>query len=476
MKKITNALCPLFFCKKQRKNTPFSLFSARKQKLLPSFFDEKGKKIYFLGIGGVSMSALAALCLDKGLLVFGSDRTENSATLALKERGASVEIGETGAGLNEADLLVYTLAVSQSHPILQKAKALGIPTVSRSVFLGAIARRYERCAAVCGMHGKSSTVGMSARLLSQTLGATVLSGAPLSNNEGCYRAGNDALLLMEACEYKAAFLDFFPTHAALLNMEWEHTDYYKSEAAVRRAFRRFARKRSLCCLVLHKGIKGISVRRGVSLLTFGEGGDFYAEKREETQGRFSFDLCLRGENLGRVALQALGAHQVENALAAAALSFSLGVPKTALSSLLSSYGGIPRRMERKGECRKAPLYLDYAHHPSELSAALSTAESMGEVVLVFQPHTYSRALAFKREFLSLFRRVGLCGLLPVYAAREKAIEGADSAALAREAGVAFLPDFSAAAHFLSENAKEGRILLLVGAGDVESVLPYIDMN
>lgn len=476
MKKITNALCPLFSEKKRQNSTTNFYFSARKAKLLPSFFDETGKKIYFLGIGGVSMSALAALSLDMGFSVLGSDKRENEATRALQAKGVFVEIGETGEGLEGADLLVYTLAVSSTHPILKKAAALGIQGVSRPTFLGALASRYERCAAVCGMHGKSSTVAMAAHILSHTVGTTVLSGAALSKGEGCYRQGNGALLLMEACEYKAAFLAFFPTHAAVLNIEWEHTDYYKNERAVYSAFSRFVRKKSIQHLVLPKQIKGLRPRRSASVLSFGDGGDFYAVDKEEKEGRASFMLCFRGEALGRVSLRVLGAYQIENALAAAALSFSLGAPKEALAPLLSSYGGIPRRMEKIGLLHGAPLYLDYAHHPSELAAVLKAAKGMGSVTLVFQPHTYSRLLAFKEDFISLFKEADRCGLLPVYAAREKAIEGIESKALAKMAGITFLSDFSSAARFLAEGAKEGSVLLLVGAGDVDGVIPYINME
>ena len=418
------------------------------------------------------MSALAELCFDKGYRVLGSDKEESGTVKRLCRLGISVEIGEKGEGLDTAALVVYTLAVPPSHPLLARARLLGIPTVPRPDFLGALAARYARCACIAGMHGKSSTVGMCASIFSAAaLDATVLSGAPLSREEGCYRKGGEGLLLLEACEYKGAFLSFPATHAAILNMEWEHTDYYKSEREVEAAFSRFAQKPTLACLVL----PAVSPLRpkGAALLTFGEGGDVYAAEKEEREGRFSFTLCYKEEELGRVALQVLGEYQVENALAAAALALALGVPKERLAEGLSAYKGTPRRMEKIGTVGGSPLYLDYAHHPTELAATLAAARSLGEVSLVFQPHTYSRAAAFREDFRRLFSAIPRCGVLPVYAARESPERGIDTKHLISGSGATLLPDFESAADFLAAGAGEGKILLLVGAGDVEKLLSFL---
>ncbi|MBP3436407.1 MAG: hypothetical protein J6K61_00670 [Clostridia bacterium] len=421
------------------------------------------------------MSAIAELCLDLGFSVFGSDRAENQATRRLSQKGIYIEIGEEGKKITEADLLVYTLAVPLAHPLLQKAMEAGIEAVPRNRFLGEISRRFPVCACVAGMHGKSSTVGMCAEILRHTsLSPTVLSGAPFSKEEGCYRKGSGEILLMEACEYKAAFLSFAPTHIAILNIEWEHTDYYPDLQSVLSAFQSFVRKRTVKRLILPREKAPLCERKGVLVKTFGYKGDFYAVGKKERGGFWSFSLYEGALCIGQVHLQTPGEYQIENALAAAALCESLGVPKQAILKGLCSYKGIPRRMEYMGRLQNAPVYLDYAHHPSELSSVLQTARLMGKTVVVFQPHTYSRLAAFHTDLASLLRETETCGVLPVYAAREAKAE-LDSEMLAKEAAALFLPDFESAAAFLQEQDKEENVLLVIGAGDVENIFPYLNI-
>lgn len=424
------------------------------------------------------MAALAHLCLDLGYSVEGIDRAGNEHTERLKSAGISVTVGEEmPQELPAADLYVYTLAVPLTHPLLTLARQKGIPTVSRPAFLGAIQLLYPVRVAVAGMHGKSSTVGMCAEILKAAgKRPTVLSGADLSPKEGSYRRGDAELLLFEACEYRDAFLHFFPTHAAVLNTEWEHTDYFADVAAVNASFSAFLSSGALSLAVLPQEERDLFSPPNARILTFGEEGDYRAANLSQKEGVYSFDLLEKGVLLGRVKLQVPGRFQVKNALAAAALCRSLGIPAEKNVTGLCLYQGTARRMQKIRLTEGRALYLDYAHHPTELKAALSTAKEMGKgVACVFQPHTYSRVAAFHAAYAESLFSLEAAGVLPIYAARERDTLGMSAEKLARESRAVFLPDFKAAADFLLKNAGEGRTLLLAGAGDIEKVLSFLPL-
>lgn len=423
--------------------------------------------VYFLGIGGSGMYGLAALAQDMGIPVTGSDRAEGKNTARLRARGILLRREEEPIP-DEIIAVVYSLAVPEDHPRILEALARGLLVLDRASFLGILMTAFDTRVAVAGSHGKSSTTAMCAAILTAAGRApTVLSGADLSREEGSYRAGARDLLLLEACEYRDAFLSFLPTHALVLGVSWEHTDYFPDRASAVRSFYRFLHRDGVRVSVAPPGELAADV-------TFGCGGEFTAQEVTLTKEGSSFLLC-RGEHaIGRVSLSALGAFQVENAVAAAALCASLGVSNEDILSGLSSYTGIPRRMERRGFLRGVPLYLDFAHHPRELLCALRSASLLGKpLAVVFEPHTYSRTKSFFEEYVRALRMPHMAGVLPIYPARECDSLGVSSVILAEAAGVAFLPDYPHAARFLTRAAGKGCTLLLVGAGGVEGVLSHL---
>lgn len=426
-----------------------------------------GKKVYFLGIGGSGMYGVAALAEDLGFSVTGSDAAEGKNTARLRARGIPL-LHEEDPIPEDVDTLVYSLAVPKDHPRLEEAAERGLRLFDRAAFLGRLMTAFETRVAVAGSHGKSSTTAMCAAILTAAgRSPTVLSGADLSREEGSYRAGTRELLLFEACEYKDAFLSFSPTHALVLGVSWEHTDYFPDRASAVRSFYRF----------LHREGVRISVAPFGELspdVTFGRGGRYTAEEVSVTGEGSSFLLCRAGKVIGRVTLSAVGVFQVENAVAAAALCASLGVSDADILTGLSCYSGIPRRMERRGSLRGVPLYLDFAHHPKELLCALRSASLFGKpLAVVFEPHTYSRTKSFFDDYVRALRMPHMAGVLPIYPARETDSLGVSSVLLAREAGVAFLSDYLHAARFLTRAAGKGCTLLLVGAGGVEGVLSHL---
>ncbi len=426
------------------------------------------KHLYFIGIGGSGMYGCARLASDLGFFVSGTDDLVSKNTERLVREGIAVTVGEATLP-KKTDAVVYSLAVSEEHPVLRDAREKSIPCIDRADFLGVLTERFETRVAVAGSHGKSSTVGMCAEIFSRAgLSPTVIAGADLDTYDGGYKRGEGKLVLMEACEYCDAFLSFFPTHAVVLNAEWEHTDYFLNENETKSSFCRF--------------LNGKSVRFRVAGRSTGFSADatvpdergIHAEELLLENGCALFALCEGEKRQGSVRLRTLGVHQCENALAAYAVARSLGVSsKTAIEGL-NAFSGIGERMERVGTVGGTPLYLDYAHHPTELRATLACARTLAErVVCVFEPHTFSRLHAFLEDLSSLLAIPEKTGVLPVYPARETNIYGVSSEKLAAKCGARLLPDFKSAAEFLKQNARENTVLLLVGAGRVREVLRYV---
>ena len=423
------------------------------------------RSLYFVGIGGAGMYPLARLALSLGFRVSGCDRAENENTARLRRLGISIDKEGEGVGAERDATVVYTLAAPDTHPILQKARTQGQEMLTRTAFLGRLSARFAKCATVAGTHGKSSTVGFCASVLRTAgLSPTVLCGADLTKRDGGFLSGGQELLLVEACEYKRAFLSLAPTHALALGADYEHPDCYENEEAVKQAFLAYLSLPSVRTRVAPVGFCEDAV-------SFGKGGIFSFQNLTVNEGRASFDLFREKKNLGKVRLSVLGAFQAQNALAAAALCYTLGVRDADIPLGLSAFHGIGGRMELCGWVKGVPLYLDYAHHPTELSAALACASTIGDrVTCVFEGHTYSRCFAFRRAFTRLLALPHCSGVLPIFPARETETLGMSGEKMAREAGADFLSDYNSASEYILKQAENSDVILLVGAGKIGETL------
>ncbi|MBO7169849.1 MAG: hypothetical protein J6W28_01575 [Clostridia bacterium] len=430
-----------------------------------------GSSFYFVGIGGAGMYPLARLAHGLGYEVSGCDRLENENVRRLRALGIDVARDGEECHAPRGATVVYTLAAPEDHPVLREARSAGRQTLTRTELLGCLSRRFAQCATVAGTHGKSSTVGFCASILKTAgLSPTVLCGADLTREDGGFLSGRGDVLLLEACEYRRAFLSLAPTHALALGADYEHPDCYKNEEEVKAAFDAYLSLPTVRVRVAPVGF----CEDGVS---FGEGGSFSLRRLREWEGRASFDLFHAEKNLGRVQLSVLGAFQAQNALAAAALCHSLGVEDEAILLGLSAFRGIGGRMELCGHVHGAPIYLDYAHHPAELSAALSCAFTMGKrVICLFEGHTYSRAFAFRQEFARILSTPHVCGVLPIYPARETDTLGMSGERMAREASADFVPGYEAAAEYVLKKADKDSLVLLVGAGRIGETLTFLKRN
>lgn len=414
------------------------------------------------------MYPLARLAMDLGFSVRGCDKAEGENVRRLTRLGIPVEKDEERGVLPLAQAVVYTLAAQAAHPLLKAAERRRIPVLSRTELLGYLSRFFKTCATVAGTHGKSSTVGFCASILEEAgFSPTVLCGAGLSGRDGGYVKGKKDILLVEACEYKRAFLSLRPTHALALGADYEHPDCYRSEEDVRSAFASY-----LSLPTVKKRVTPVGFYDGST--TFGKGGDLHKREERLENGRASFSLYHGDRPMGRVALSVAGTYQAENALAAAALCHTLGADDASIVKGLSAFRGISGRMELKGYLKGMPIYLDYAHHPVELAAALGCAATLGEkVVCVFEGHTYSRVRAFEKDFSRILAIPHRSAVLPIFPARETDTLGMSGEKMARDAGADYLPDYNSAAKYLSEIEEHNAVFLLVGAGNVGKILSFL---
>ena len=432
--------------------------------------------VYFLGIGGITMSSLAHITKNAGYKVGGSDRAPSALTGRLEAEGIEIFEGHRAGQLDGYDALVYTVAVRDDTPELVCARARGIPVISRADYLGYLMCGYTRRIGIAGMHGKSTTTSMAAEIfLAADADPTIISGAELSSIGGAYRAGGQENFIFEACEYMDSFLDFYPTVAVVLNIELDHVDYFRDLAQIRRSFRAYIEKTKGCgCAVLNADDDAVCrMAEGFdgSTLTFGirRAADVMAENIETAAGAVSFDLC-HGSMRKRVRLSVPGEHNVYDALAAAASAILCAIPSGDIVRGLERFCGARRRMEYKGERAGVRIYDDYAHHPTEIAATLTAARSMtaGRIFCVYQPHTYSRTKGLFDGFVSSLRLADQAVLADIYPARETDTLGMSSALLAAQIGngALYFESFEKIAAYLLKTAKPGDLILTMGAGDI----------
>ena len=451
--------------------------------------------VFFIGVGGVMMSSLALLTARAGHPVCGSDRARTAVTDALTEGGVTVLYRHAAENVPaNCGLVVYTVAISEDNPEYTEAKRRGIPCVSRADYLGALMTGYIHRVGVAGMHGKSTCTSMCAQiLLDAEVDPTILSGATYAPMGGAYLLGDSkAHFLFEACEYMDSFLDFNPTVAVLLGAELEHVDYFKDMEQIIESFARYASLTGpdgVTVVNLDNGEIMESARRALErgrtgrLVTFSAEGnpaaDFTARHIRAEGGLPCFELVANGASWGEVYMAVPGKHQVINALAAAAAMDAVGISREAILSGLAHYVGAGRRMEYKGDVNGARVYDDYGHHPTEVKATLEGAKALcreaGDLICIFQPHTYSRTAALYSDFLTAFDAADKAIFIDIYAAREDNIYGVTSEGLATDLNAAipakalYCPSPEDAAEAIRRIAREGDIVVVMGAGDVIKV-------
>lgn len=436
-----------------------------------------GTRAHLVGIGGVSMCALAEVLHRMGLTVQGSDISDNGTVQHLRSLGISVAIGHSAENLGDCDLVIRTAAVHDGNPEIAGAIARGIPIYERAQAWGGIMRSYRHALCIAGTHGKTTTTSMVTHIfLAADADPTVMLGGTLGILGSGYRVGQGDSIIMESCEYCNSFLSFFPTTAVILNVEEDHLDFFTDLQDIEHSFRRFAE------LVPEGGFVVVNADDAGAMETMqGFQRDFFRFSIEDSsapchaenlvweQGLPRFTIVMEGKPYAQVALRVGGRHNVTNALAAASAAYLAGIDGEAVEKGLGEFTGAARRFEKKGVYNGADVYDDYAHHPSELSALIKTARSLGykRIICAFQPHTYSRTHALFKDFVEVLKTVDVAILGEIYAAREKNDIGISSLDLAKEIpGSVYCSTLDKVADALRRIACPGDLILTVGAGDI----------
>jgi len=441
-------------------------------------------RIFFDGIGGISMNSLAHISHLRGHTVSGYDRSPSPITRHLEEAGIPVYYEEDASHVEDCNALVYTVAMHENNPEYREAGRLGIPRISRADYLGYIMSSYANRIGVSGTHGKSTTTGMVARILSYAAkDPTVFNGAEMKETGTVDRIGGDEFFVFEACEYMDSFLSFTPSVAIVLNIEMDHVDYFPDLDAIRHSFTAFMNKTGKDGYAIVNAndpdcLEAVKEYAG-HVITFGNKNplaDYYSDAIVTHKGRASFDVMHKGEKLASVQLQIPGKHNISDALAAFAACHICGIPASVIAEGLASYAGICRRMDHMGDTSAGTaVYSDYAHHPTEIEATLSGAAAMGyeKTVVIFQPHMFSRTAQFFDAFVQAFAvgqpdEIILCDIYP---AREENIYGVSSDQLAtaisaRGISCRRAADFREAADLAASLSTPDSMILVMGAGDV----------
>jgi len=436
-------------------------------------------KLHFTGIGGIGMSALAEILRYDGYEISGSDTNSSKITERLENLGITFNQGNCSEFVNDCELLIYTAAVKPDNPELVAAREKGIPTIERSELLGCVQRKFPESVAVAGTHGKTTVTSMiSCILIADGIDPTVCAGGIIPSIGSNARVSNGDCFVCEACEYVDSFLQLSPKYSVITNVEHDHIDYFKTLDDVIDSFAEFISQSQYVILNSDDPNALTAIKKSNKpAITFGyTQGDYHTENVVFENGYPSFDVVEKGEILGRVKLAVPGDFNIMNALAAIAVSRTLGAEFSSVISGLYDFKGASRRFEYVGTCNGAPVYDDYGHHPDEIKVTLNAAKMFpkSRCICVFQPHTYTRTEAFKAEMASALSCADLVVLAPIYAARETNETGISSSDIAQLIDDAvYLQSFEDISNFLKSEASSDDLIIIMGAGNINQLSTMI---
>lgn len=442
----------------------------------------KFQHIHFVGIGGIGMSGIAEVLLNLGYRVSGSDMKRTAITDRLEALGGIIHEGHSAANIEGAHVIVTSTAVRPDNPEVVEAMRKQIPVIPRAEMLAEL-MRLKYGVAIAGSHGKTTTTSMTAYVLTQGgLDPTVVVGGRLNAWGSNAKLGKGDFILVEADESDKSFLKLDPTIAVVTNIDREHLDFYKDLDEIQAHFVQFVNKVPFYGAVIicldDPNVQAIIPRITRRLITYGmtAQADISASQVEVMHDRFgsAFNVKYRGQDLGRVQLNVPGMHNVSNALAAIAVGLDLELSFAMIASALESFRGAERRFQVKGERPDNILVVDdYGHHPTEIRATLAAAKSSGRrLVVLFQPHRYSRTAALREDFARSFYDADVVLLTDIYAASEEPIAGVTAQALAEDIerfghrNVRYIGSVEQGAQAIADVVQANDLVLTLGAGSV----------
>ncbi len=448
------------------------------------------KHIHLIGIGGISMSAIAETLHNWNYIVTGSDTTQSTITDKLNKHGITTTIGHDFVNIKKANLVVYSAAISENDPEIILAKENHIPLVGRGEFVGYLTKLYKETICISGTHGKTTTTSMiSMCFINAQKDPTIEVGAILDSIGGNYRIGNSDYFILESCEYKGNFLNFFPHAEIILNIDNDHLDYFKTFQNIITTFQNFALKLEESgvlitnaddenCFALKEIVKSHFISYGINNCQ----ANYIAKNIQFNKDGFPiFDVYKDGNFYASIELSVAGKHNVLNALACIATCNYYHIPIEIVSSSLKAFTGAERRLEFKGKLPgEVSIFDDYAHHPTEIKATLEAIQnkSFHESWVIFQPHTYSRTKNLLDDFANVLIHFNHIIILDIYAAREKntfQISSKDLVDKIKSLGkeALYISDFDAVVSYIKSNVKSNDIIITLGAGTVTNIGPML---
>ena len=455
---------------------------------MKAMFRGRMPRLHFIGIGGIGMSGIAEILLRHGYVVSGSDLNSNEVTQRLEALGAKVFRGHAAQNLDDAEVVVVSTAIGDDNPELLRARAENLPVVHRGEMLAEL-MRLKNGIAIAGSHGKTTTTSIVAHVLATAgLDPMAVVGGVVKNFGSNAKTGVGDFLVAEADESDGSFLQLLPTIAVVTNIDPEHLEHYPGGfPQLLAAFQTFVNSIPFYGLAVlcadHPNLRALFSSVKKRYVTYGlDGGDYtLTELRTEPAG-VSFVPVRRGEALPRVTFPMIGAHHAQNALAVLAIADEIGIDFAIYKKALASFEGVGRRFELKGQVGSIAVYDDYGHHPAEIIATLTGARHAflsqpvvgpwRRLVVVFQPHRYTRTRDLLREFGRAFDAADVVILTDVYAAGEAPIPGISGETIFAEVqrtspvSVHYVADKMAVATVLHREVRAGDLVLTLGAGDI----------
>ena len=443
------------------------------------------KNIYFIGIGGISMSGIAVILKKWNYIVSGSNNVESAQTDWVTKQGIKVNIGQVAENINSnIDLIVYTAAIKEDNPELVRARELGIKCIERGEFLGELTKLFKNTIGVAGTHGKTSTTSMLAlSFIEAGLDPSIQVGAVLDEINGNYRVGNSDYFIIEACEYHNSYHSFKQKSAIVLNIDDDHLDFFKNIGGVEESFEKYV---SLLpsdgFLVINRDDERCYKLRNYTkakVITVGKEDNadwYYKNVRYDDEGYPSFEVYNNKKYVDSISLRVRGEHNVFNCLCCIAMCNAYGVAIEAIKKAILKFTGAERRLEYKGMINGARVYDDYAHHPTEIRATFNGIKHMkyNKSWAIFEAHTFSRLKAHLKEFAESLTGFDNIIVMDIYPAREINIYNISEDDVINELAkrgkdAIHISKYEEIVDYLKEHVRKEDIVVTVGAGNVTKI-------